>query len=285
MPTAFGWFFALVVLVCVAGGLNYNNNLALLFAFLFAALGSQSMLLTFRNLSGLQLSEVQSASVHAGETLKLTYVLDSSDDSPRTSLNLRGATAQLHRFELAQAPRVLVTVEQAATERGWLEPDFLTVWSVWPLGLFDAWSYFWPPTRVLVWPALEANPPPLPFAHAGTRGVDAEHGEDEIRSLRPYVVGDPLRRIAWKRSATRDELLVRQFESPARPELVLALAALNHLPYERRLQRLATWARQAWEQNLAWRLLLPGQTLGPDAGAVHLKRCLDALAQLPGGPK
>lgn len=284
LPTAFGWFFALIVLVCVAGGLNYNNNLALLFAFLFAALGSQSMLLTFRNLSGLRLTDIQAVSVHAGQALTLTHVFDSSDDVPRTSLNLRGV-GQVRRFELAQAPRMLVSFEHPAPQRGWMEPQHVTIWSVWPFGLFEAWAYFWPPVRVLIWPALEPDPPPLPVAHSGNQGVDAESGGDEIRSLRPYVAGDPIRRIAWKRSATRDDLLVRQFETPARPELVLSLAALNHLPYERRLQRLASWARMAWEQNLAWRLDLPGKTLGPDAGAGHLKQCLDALAQLPGGPQ
>lgn len=281
VPTGFGWFFAVVVLICVAGGLNYNNNLALLFAFLFAALGSQSMLLTYRNMSGLRLSELHAPSVHAGSPMQLTYVLDSADDSPRTSLNAR-INGEPARFELALAPRILLTLEQATHRRGWLQPDFLTVWSVWPFGLFEAWSYLWPKQQLLVWPRLEPDAPPLPIQSSAAMGRETEMGSDDIRGLRPYVSGDPMRRIAWKRSATRDDLLVRQFESPAQPELVLNLQDLSKLAWEHRIERLAAWVHAAWTQNLSYRLELGATRIGPDQGAAHFRRCMEALAQLPG---
>jgi uncharacterized protein (DUF58 family) len=280
IPTGFGLFFALIVLVCVAGGLNYNNNLALLFAFLFAALGSQSMLLTFRNLSGLCLAEVQAAGTFAGQPLELTCTLQTRDDVPRTSLNLRVGDA-VQRFELAMAPRVLLRLLQPTSRRGWHRPDFITVWTVWPFGLFDAWSYLYPEQRVLIWPRMEVDPPPLPWRNSGARGREREGGDDDIRGLRPYVSGDPMRRVAWKRSAARTDLLVRQFESPAQPELSLDIGALTQLPWEKRIERLSAWIDVAWRNNLAYRLILPARTLGPDQGEAHRRRCLDALAELP----
>lgn len=280
VPTGFGLFFALIVLICVAGGLNYNNNLALLFAFLFATLGSQSMLLTFRNLSGLTLVDIQAAGTFAGQALDLTYTLESLNENPRTSLNIRlGDSVQ--RFELALAPRALLRMQQQTHKRGWQRPAHLTVWTVWPFGLFEAWSYLNPAQRVLVWPRMEVDPPPLPWSVAGARGRERDGGDDDIRGLRPYVVGDPMRSIAWRRSATRDELLVRQLESPAQPELNLDIARLTTLQWEQRIERLTAWVDLAWRSNLAYRLVIPGRSLGPDQGDEHRRRCLDALAELP----
>lgn len=282
IPTGFGLFFALIVLICVAGGLNYNNNLALLFAFLFAALGSQSMLLTFRNLHGLRLSEVQAQSTFAGQPLQLTYTLEAPDHAPRTSLNLRVAGgSEQQRFELVLTPRVLVGLSQPSTRRGWLRPRFLTVWTVWPFGLFDAWSYLHPDQHVLIWPAMEPDPPPLPWGQGAASSLEHGSGDDDLRGLRAYVSGDPMRRIAWKRSAGSEDLLVRQFEAPAQPELTLDIAQLGALPWERRIERLCAWVELAWRGNLVFKLRLPDRTLGPDQGQEHRRRCLDALALLP----
>lgn len=280
LPTGYGLFFAVIVLICVAGGLNYNNNLALLFAFLFAALGTQSMLLTYRNLSGLRLLAVDAASVHAGQPLQLSYAFESAIDMPRTAISVRTPHA-LGRFELARQPRYRLPLQHATTQRGWLQPEFLTVSSVWPFGLFEAWSYLAPEQPVLVWPALDPDAPPLPWDNSDAQGRTREGGAEDLRGLRPYVSGDPPRRIAWKRSAAREELVVRQFEQPLTPQRVLDWRQLAALGWEARISRLATWVDRAWRCGEAWVLRLPGQQLGPDQGDAHRRRCLDALAQLP----
>ena len=61
---------------------------------------------------------------------------------------------------------------------------------------------------------------PLPQTHGRDPHAGAEHpnavarsGED-FYALRPYVVGDDLRRVHWPSTARHDELMVRQDELP-----------------------------------------------------------------------
>lgn len=280
LPTSFGWFFALMVFVSVMGALNYNNNLALLCAFLFGVLGAQSMLLSFRNLSRLRLVSIQAASSFAGERVPLSFAFESAVEAPRTSLNAYLADSRA-RFELALSYRALVPLAEAASRRGWHQPSVLTVDTAWPFGLFRAWTYLRPTHQVLIWPKPEASPPPLPLLKSKRLPRESDSGEDELRGLRPYVPGDALRRIAWKRSAGREDLMTRVFEAPAEPELRLSDRELGKLAYEARISRLAAWVEMAHAAQLEFELEVGGKRFGPDLGEAHRRRCLDALALLP----
>ncbi|MFX5926216.1 DUF58 domain-containing protein, partial [Acinetobacter baumannii] len=62
---------------------------------------------------------------------------------------------------------------------------------------------------------------------------------DDVHHLRAYRAGDARRAIAWKASARRDALLVREFEQPLGAEVVLDWTALPTLDVEPRIARLA----------------------------------------------
>ena len=94
---------------------------------------------------------------------------------------------------------------------------------------------------------------------------------------------DSRRAIAWKPSARRDSLLVREYEEPQGADVVLDWNELAALPVEARIQRLARWVDEAERDQRRYRLVLPGQPpLGPAGGATHRHACLRALALLPG---
>ncbi|MDX1571676.1 MAG: hypothetical protein R3200_14445, partial [Xanthomonadales bacterium] len=56
LPTRFGLFFGFFTLVMVVAGLNYNNNMALLLAFLIGGMALLVPLYTVRNLVDLRIS-------------------------------------------------------------------------------------------------------------------------------------------------------------------------------------------------------------------------------------
>ena len=88
--------------------------------------------------------------------------------------------------------------------------------------------------------------------------------------------------MAWKASARRDALLVREFEQPLGADAVLDWQALHGLRHEDRIRRLARWVDEAERESRRYRLRLPGQPeLGPGHGAAHRHACLRALALLP----
>jgi uncharacterized protein (DUF58 family) len=105
---------------------------------------------------------------------------------------------------------------------------------------------------------------------------------DDVHHLRGYRAGDPRRAIAWKPSARRDSLMVREYEQPLAVEVSLDWQALAPLAAEQRISRLAHWVDLAERESRRYRLCLPGQpVLGPGQGPAHRHLCLRALSLLP----
>lgn len=91
-----------------------------------------------------------------------------------------------------------------------------------PFGLVRRTQSAGEPTTIAVAPAL-VELPPLPDAPGDSGGlqhaVRNEWGEGaDNLTPRPYVSGDSMRRIHWRASAHRDELMVRQEEQEAAPD-------------------------------------------------------------------
>ncbi|MDQ3040148.1 MAG: DUF58 domain-containing protein, partial [Pseudomonadota bacterium] len=167
-------------------------------------------------------------------------------------------------------------------QRGWLPVSRIELSTVQPLGLARAWGYVWPDESLLVYPAAEAQAPPLP-APAGDEGrAHVTRAGDDIHQLRGYRIGDARRSVAWKASARRDSLLVREYEQHRSEQLTLDWSLTTGLPYEQRIRRLARWIDDAEREGRRYALALPGQPLIPmGLGTSHRHRCLRALALLP----
>jgi uncharacterized protein (DUF58 family) len=144
--------------------------------------------------------------------------------------------------------------------------------------MFVCWSWLHPDDQVLVYPALESNAPPFPIAGDDGQMRRLRGPEEDVHGLRDYRAGDPLRAIAWKRSAQHGRTLVKEFESPAGRDAVLDWNQLSSLPHEQRVSRLARWLVEAERRDCRSELRLPGQTIGPARGQAHLHAGLRALA-------
>jgi uncharacterized protein (DUF58 family) len=174
------------------------------------------------------------------------------------------------------------TLSIATERRGWLDLERLRISTTRPLGLARAWAYVWPQDPLLVYPAPEAHGPPLPEGVGDNVQARLHPSGDDVHHLRAYRRGDARRAIAWKPSARRDALLVREYEQPLGADIVLDWRALSALAYEDRIRRLARWVDEAEREGRRYRLELPGQpALGPARGIDHRHACLRALALLP----
>ena len=83
VPTGFGIGFSVLLMVMLAGALNYANNAALLLTCLLGAATSTSMLVAFRTLNGLRLSHIHAGHAVAGQPIELTLTLDSTRGEQR----------------------------------------------------------------------------------------------------------------------------------------------------------------------------------------------------------
>ncbi len=126
-----------------------------------------------------------------------------------------------------------------------------------------------------------------------TRGADPRGGSvtqpsfgpsgDEFHALRPYVMGDDMRRVHWKSSARTEDLLIRQDELPwqGRATVVVDLRASVHdeRSFEAAMSAAASIATACLAAGLELRLIgTDGVDTGHGAGRRHLDRILERLA-------
>lgn len=280
LPTRFGVFFALLLLTMWLGALNYNNNPALMLGLLLAGTANTSLLAAHLQLTGLQVVAIDAEPVAAGALLDVRLHVHAHPGRARRGLRVEceGVAAVLSLVDgNGQA-----TLSIPTQRRGWLDLPRVAVSTIRPLGLARAWAYIWPDAPMLVYPAPETPGVPLPHG-IGTNAFARVHPSgDDVHHLRAYRRGDARRAIAWKPSARRDTLLVREYEQPLGADVVLDWQQLSGLDHEARIRRLARWVDDAEREGRRYRLELPGHPpLGPDSGPQQRHACLRALALLP----
>jgi uncharacterized protein (DUF58 family) len=280
LPTRFGLFFALLLLAMWLGALNYNNNPALMLGLLLAGAANTSLLAAHLQLTGLQVGAIDAEPVPAGATLEVRLHVRADPGRARRGLRVEceGATDVLSLVDGAGQAILGVPTRQ----RGWLDLERVTISTTRPLGLARAWAHVWPDAPLLVYPTPESPAVPLPEGSGANALARLRPSGDDVHHLRSYRRGDARRAIAWKPSARRDTLLVREYEQPIGADVVLDWRQLSGLDYEARIRRLARWVDEAEREGRRYRLELPGQApLGPDSGPQQRHACLRALALLP----
>jgi len=280
LPTGFGLFVAAMLTTMLIGGLNYNNNPALLLVFLLAAVALNSLVHAHLILSGICMKTIHAEPVFAGQPLRLKLRFDASGARERPGLQLLAGEANAD-FELHADDEAEITLELVTHRRGWLELPRMRLSTLRPLGLARSWTWMRPDTRLLVYPALEPNAPPLPEALGDGDSPRSRAYGEQPHHLREYRPGDMPRQIAWKASARADRLLVREYESAVARDITLDWQVVGALAYEDKIRRLARWVVEAERSGSRYALLLPTQRIAAGRGAEHRHACLRALALLP----
>jgi uncharacterized protein (DUF58 family) len=259
------------------GGLNFNNNMALLMVFILGVIAQLTTLLAYRNLVGLRIEAISAEPVFCGEPAHFNIYLANPEERPRFAVQA-GLSRPQDCKDLNSNATVRLEVRQRAGRRGWLTMEPFKLETRYPLGLFRAWSWYFPTSRCLVYPAPAKSPPPLPLTGQGLSGTAIKGEGDQLHGLREYRSGDSLRRVAWRTSARHDALYTREMETPRQEACELAWNQLTGMDVEQRLSILTSWVLQAERRQLSFSLDIPGTRLPPAAGAEQRVRCLEALA-------
>lgn len=280
LPTPQGLLYVGVILLMLTGSVNYDLSLGFILAFLLGAAGIQSMLHTFRNLAHLKITAGRVAPVFAGESAQFQLNILNPTRADRFSIGVTGDRVGADYIDVPAAAATVATVSIPATQRGWLRPGRMMLFTRFPIGLFRAWSYAEPDVQCLVYPEPAAPGAALPPAAAGDgEGGLAGRGQDEFAGLRPYRPGDSPRHVAWKAVARDDDLLTKQFSGRSDAELWLSWDALPAgMGTEQRLSQLTRWVLDADALGLSYGVRIPGATLPPASGPAHRAECLRVLA-------
>jgi uncharacterized protein (DUF58 family) len=289
LPTRAGITFCLTLLVMLLASINYQLNLGYALTFLLAGAGLVSMHLTHNNLRGLTLHLRPTTAVFAG-TPALLEVVVTNPNRERYALALRfdRSAAEVAKptdpLAWCDAPargQSSVHISLVPGHRGWHAVPALVMETVFPFGLFRAWTVWRPAGRVLAWPRPEAAPPPLPQAAnaaADERAARRSSGS-EWDGVRPWRRGDTMRQVVWKKVARSGELVSRETTGQAARELWLDWADAQGGDVEDRLSRLTAWLMVADREGAACGLRLPGRSIEPASGELHRRTVLNLLAQ------
>ncbi|TNF61017.1 MAG: DUF58 domain-containing protein [Burkholderiales bacterium] len=288
LPTRPGLMLALTLLLLLVASINYQLNLGYLLTFLLAGSAVVGMHRCHGNLRGLSLHLNPPAPVHAGRAVSLEVRLSNPGRQERHAIALlvdepvRAAPAWTD--VPAQGDAVL-HLAWPAPKRGRLDLPTLRAQTLFPLGVFRVWSLWQPAADVLVYPAPETHPPPLPAGEAvpGHGGHAQAHSSGELDGVRAYRRGDPMRTVVWRKAAKafaagRDDLVSRDLSVSQRQQLWLDHARCGAPDLESRLSRLCAWVLLCDRLGLAYGLRLPGVNIPPDQGPAHRTRCLEAMA-------
>ena len=280
LPTSHGTTYFLVLLVMLAGSVNYTLSLGFVLTFLLAGLALNGILYTFRNMANLRVHALRPRPVFAGEEAQFRLRIENSSSVQRAGIEAVTADGAVYPFDVPPNDETLVSLAVQTHDRGWLPLGRVTLQTRFPLGLFRAWSHIELDIACIVYPQPELPGVPLPHP-SGERGEGSASaaGNEDFSGLRAYHVGDSPRRIAWKADARGQGLLSKVFSGRAETHLWLDWNELpSQLYTEARLSRLTRWVLEADAQDIVFGLRLPNVTIEPDIGPGHRDHCLRSLA-------
>lgn len=281
LPTGPGFMLGATLLVLLVASINYQLNLGYVLTFLLAGSAIVGMHLCHGTLRGITMNLVAPDAQFAGASVPIGINILSQRRSVRYGIGL--AVLGTQHWSWTDVPAqgsAKVQVAFQPTRRGRHPVPTLTAETRFPLGTFRVWTVWRPAAHVLVYPAPERHPPPLPPAEprAGGTATAQRQSSGEFDGVRAYRRGDPLKLVVWKKAAKTDTLVSRDTQQVSRLELWLDLTHTGVAGTEAQLSRLCAWVQVAEKQGLHYGLRLAGQVIEPGSGEAHKANCLRALA-------
>lgn len=278
-PTATGFSFLLVIVLCWLAATNYENNLVFGMTCLLASLFVVSILHTFANLSGLSVSCLKVTPGFADKTLTVELLLRQQRPRFRDGLGCSFAGSEIVVVAIPGVTECRVKLTVPARQRGLYDPGRLRVESIYPLGLLRAWMHVDLAIRGLVYPRPSfPSTPPLGRRTTGEGPLQGGEGGDDFVSLNRYRPGDSLKHVAWKHYAREQGLYTKHYGDVLDRQLWLDWEQFPGLDRETRLSRLCGLLLQIVPLGQPYGLRLPGVVIEPATGEAHRQRVLAELA-------
>ena len=272
--------FAGLLILCLLTGINYQNSLIYLFTFFLGTAFYGTIFQTYRNLDDLHIAVLSVGQGMAGETIPLHLRLSAADGVARPSLVFSLSDGDAIGISVPESASEQLTVPVRSTRRGYLVVPPIRVQTDFPFGLIRAWTWIRPESHGVATPRL-VTPPPADQAsdENSTESPNVpvhDGGQADIR-LRPYRVGDALRRVSWKRFARTGHMTVADWDSPPRDPSWIDWEQYPGVDRELRLSYLAWQVEEAYQSDRPFGLRLPGQVFPPELSENHYRNCLEAL--------
>lgn len=296
MITRRGWIVLLVAGLCAAAGrLSGAEELYVLGAMLGCLLAGCVL---YAKLTPLEIEvtrELHPPRVHAGSPSRVDLVVVNHGRRRSPVLDLHDAVSGTRGANLVVPPLPPTGAARAAyrlpTERrGILTIGPLEVTLADPFGLTSVVTRASGVSELTVYPHVdEITPVPQTTGNDPMAGAEHPnalgHSGEDFYALRPYVVGDDLRRVHWPSTARHDELMVRQDELPWQGRATVLLDVRSTTNTVDSLELVVSAAASivtanTRRQDLVRLLSTDGRDSGFAAGHAHVESMLEYLASV-----
>lgn len=280
-----GFTLLMILLAMLIASVNYGNNMAYILCFLLSSLMMVTFLYTRNNLKGLDISNVLSQPVFAGDTLEFTFELHNRTRGRRTAVYVvvHGEQADdgiSGPFSVEPLSRTTGKISIIASRRGRFILYRIILSTFYPLGLFRVEQHIrvnkvylvYPrPVGTRQWPETEIH------EDEAAEGFYARGGDDFV-GVRPYRPGESMHRVDWKAVARGRPLMIKDFSGGGSNQLWFDWNQLQGMGMEQRLSQLARWVLEAEQEGKEFGLRLPGDKVNLDSSPGHTTKCLERLA-------
>ena len=300
--TAAGWLFVVVTSVILATAIRHDAAVTLLL--LGAMLGAlvASSFLGRRIVRGLRVARQGPTRCWQGQVTHVSYFLANRNrwmpcldvqlaDLPQMAVqSVDGYCACLHaQKQFRSGGRFVVARRGLSTLRG------MEIRTTFPFGLISVRQRLLEPVELLVWPARGRLKTELlrrgAAQMASQRASTVAGGQDDFFGLREFREDDNPRLIHWRRSAGRDQPLIREMARPLPNTLMVVVDTLLPDPNKSRglrekvLRLAATLIDRSMTRGYQVGLALAGpdgpHVISPTTGRAQLRALLDELAEVP----
>lgn len=310
LPTFQGVVFGFGALTVMLIAMVERNPVALLLAGLMLSVFLLGLVLCYRNVSGLSLQGTHWQGTHwqgthwqgthgtqgcfPGDNAQFDVQINTAGPRRAHRGLLLGLDADsLTEVSLKPGRQHALTLTARTTSRGVFSAPRLLLRTVYPAGLWRAWSRPDLAMTCLVYPRpLPCALPDVisPVSDVGSytafpSSLLQRGGVDDFAGLREYQAGDSLRHIAWQSLARGQGLKTRQFVREPDQALMLDwdmfVSGDGADNKERILSCLCFQIIELSQQNKLIGLRMPGLTVKPAQGDGHKHRLLEVLALWP----
>lgn len=298
-----GVMYAFLLIITFVAGINYANNLVLGLCFLLGSLLVVTIHYTFAHLSGLHIQLVDISDTEVGGKVQVRLQLSSTSRQPHRQIRLSFADnafdvkqpilataksiAEQSKSVLInqiQTPQI-VSLWLPAASRGKLILPKLTVSTVYPLGILQAWSYVFFDGQAWVYPAplsFEMTASQfVPTDDAQTAALHTQAGQEDFDQLDNYVPGESLARISWAHVARGQGLMAKRFVESVGQQQLLDYYQMPALTHEEKLSQLRFGVDSLTQSHIAFQLRLPDGEGVVGEGQDFRQQCLVRLAKTP----
>ncbi|SET49607.1 DUF58 domain-containing protein [Thalassotalea agarivorans] len=280
-PSGFGFSYLALVILIFLLGTNYQNNIIVLFSYLMLSLFLTCMFATFNNMAKLSLEFVNAPLLEANKKGNVTFKALSANAKQGIRASFREQSQSI-AFDLHDQEHTTIEIPVEVNERGEHIAQRVKLYSRYPLGLFNCWSYLAYPIQLIVFP----EPIEPSMANFSNSLEEAEQGKgrqvkqsDEFYQFKAYEQGMPLTHVAWKQVAKGGDWQVRENQSLSGNDDWITLDSVEAGHIEAKLAKMTYLVIDKTRKGHAFGFRLGETILAVQSGEQHLQACLTAIAR------